>query len=130
MAVQIKWYIISLIVLVLDQLSKFIVKNNFFYITNTGSLFGLFQNYNILLIILTVIVVIVLLYYLIKHKLKRYEQIFLSLILGGGIGNLIDRLIYGHVIDFIDLGFWPSFNIADLAISIGIIGLIIYMFKK
>ena len=57
------------------------------------------------------------------------EQIALGLLLGGTIGNLIDRIFLGHVIDFIDFGFWPAFNIADSAISIAII-LILYQELK
>ena len=130
MAIQIKWLSISLIVVILDQISKFIFKNYFSYITNTGSLFGLFKGYNIIFIIITIIIIIFIIYYINKHKLDRIETIFLSLILGGAIGNLIDRIIYGNVIDFINLKIWPAFNIADAAITIGVIGLIVYYLKK
>ncbi len=130
MAVQVKVIIISLIVIILDQLTKFIFKNYFSYTTNTGALFGLFKGYNLLFIIITLIVIIVIIYYMNKHKLKQIETILLSLILGGAVGNLIDRMIYGHVIDFINLKIWPSFNIADAAITIGVIGLVIYYWKK
>ena len=60
----------------------------------------------------------------------RTEKILVSLVFAGIIGNLIDRISYNHVIDFIDFGFWPAFNAADSAICIGIIGLVIYYWKK
>jgi len=129
MAVQIKYYI-PLIVVLLDQLSKFIVKKYFSYSTNTGSLFGLFEGYNLLFIILTLIVIIFIIYYINKNKVSYYEEISLSLILGGAVGNLIDRIVYNGVIDFINLRIWPSFNIADSCITIGVIGLMIYYLKK
>jgi len=73
------------------------------------------------------------LYNLVAHDYyKRIPQkyhIFVALILGGTIGNLIDRLFRGFVVDFIDFSFWPAFNIADMAISIGAIFLIILLIK-
>ena len=71
------------------------------------------------------------------NKLKQHQKLLtvsIALILGGAIGNLIDRSIYGHVIDFIDVYYqqhhWPAFNIADSAISIGAVLLIIDSFKN
>ena len=60
----------------------------------------------------------------------KYAQYLFALFLGGVIGNLIDRAFRGYVIDFISFKFWPAFNIADACISIAVIGLIIYFWKK
>lgn len=68
---------------------------------------------------IAIIVSVALLYYIPKY---RYPE--LGLLLGGALGNLIDRLLYGHVIDFIDVGFWPSFNIADASNTISVLLLI------
>lgn len=97
---------------------------------NTGVVFGLFKGYNLLFIFLTIIVIVFISYYLQKKDIKKYETIFLSLVLGGAIGNLIDRIIYRAVIDFIDIKIWPTFNIADACVTIGVAGLIIYYLKK
>lgn len=121
----------ALIILILDQLTKFIVKNNFKFITNSGSLWGLFPDATLLLIWLSVVIIGIFLFYYEKiEKSSLICKIGSGLILGGAIGNLIDRILYKAVIDFIDLKFWPVFNIADSAISIGVILLIIYFWKK
>lgn len=90
---------------------------------NTGIAFGLFKNNGVVFIIIPVIAVFLLIfnifYYRTSKNLNRVYIIAFSLILGGAIGNLIDRIYYGYVIDFIDLRVWPVFNIADSAISIG-----------
>ena len=90
---------------------------------NTGIAFGMFKNQGIVFIIIPVIAVIMLIfnifYYRNNKDLSRMYIVAFSLILGGAIGNLIDRIYYGYVIDFIDLRVWPVFNIADSAITIG-----------
>ena len=91
---------------------------------NTGIAFGLFKNQGFVFIVIPVIAVILLIYniYYYKYNGERLSRLYIvafSLILGGSIGNLIDRIYYGHVIDFIDLRFWPVFNIADSAITAG-----------
>ena len=115
---------VALLVVVLDQVSKSIVVNSFPYTTNTGAAFGMLQSYQPFLIGITIIVIGLLFYYA-----KEYP-IALGFILGGAVGNLIDRLARGFVIDFIDFGFWPSFNIADSANTIGAGLLIIYLLKE
>ena len=137
---------IALVVVFLDQLTKFLIKENFqlshslpiiknilhlTYVTNTGSAFGLFKNFNIFLICFSIIAIIVIFYYL-KSIVKNEKllQFAVGLLLGGTIGNLIDRLLYGAVIDFIDFRIWPVFNIADSAVTISALLLIILMWKK
>ena len=102
------------------------------HITNTGSAFGAFQGYALALAIVAILGLFVLTWLGI-FIYRRYPQfvnipnrIALGLILGGDLGNLIDRLRFaGHVTDFIDPGFFPVFNIADSAITIGVI-MVIY----
>ena len=137
---------IAIIAAVLDQLIKFVVKNNvgindsipivknylhITYITNTGSAFGLFRDSNLLFIFVSIAIMIFIVYYLKNAKSEnKIEHVFFGLLFGGIIGNLIDRLIYGHVIDFIDFRIWPVFNLADSFITISVIGLVSYSWKK
>lgn len=83
-------------------------------------------------IIFSVIVILIITYILVKEKNSKY--IAFSFVIGGAIGNLYDRILYGYVIDFIEFHYnsfyWPIFNIADIAISIGIILLLYSMFAK
>ena len=91
---------------------------------NTGIAFGLFKDHGIVFIIIPVIAVILLIFNLYYYRqndavLIPSYIIGFSLILAGAIGNLIDRIMFGYVIDFIDLRVWPVFNVADSAITIG-----------
>lgn len=91
-------------------------------VKNTGAAFGLFSSLgNNFFIFISLVAIALIIIYMIKLP-KGLELFSLSLILSGATGNLIDRLIIGKVIDFIDFfGYWPAFNVADSAISIGII---------
>lgn len=136
--------LISVAVILIDQLTKYLVRSlelgksihiipgflNITYIHNLGAGFGTFQNWVSLLIIISVIALIIAAYFFVT--LKDRIVIYLdALLIGGIIGNLIDRLAYGYVIDFIDLIIWPIFNVADMVITISIFLLIIYLwFKK
>ena len=130
-----KKHIIFLIILILlDQLTKFYFKNkNFFifhYTENTGAAFSILQNKINLLIILSIVAAIITIYYLIKLKLSRKLELSLILILSGTLGNLIDRIFLKYVRDFIDLKIWPIFNLADFYNVLGFILLLIYFRKK
>ncbi len=123
----------------LDRLSKiffshalslgesWVILRNILHMTlvhNTGIAFGLFKNQGIVFIIIPLIMIALLVYnfYHYKYnneKLSRLYVVAVSLIIAGAIGNLIDRILYGYVIDFIDLRIWPVFNIADSAITVG-----------
>ncbi len=139
-------------ILIVDQSLKSLVRlklavgesipliNNIFhitYVTNTGAAFGLFKNSAIFFIIISV-VAIVLIAGLILKSIKRAEfmanprfDLGLIMIISGAIGNLVDRLKFGYVIDFIDVRIWPVFNIADTSITIGTLLLILsYMGQK
>lgn len=137
---------IALVVVLIDQIAKFLIKtsfqlnqslpliNNFFHLTyihNFGAGFGILQQQRFILIFISLIVVGVILFYLDRIKDKEsLLQVFVGFALGGTIGNLIDRVAYGFVIDFLDLRIWPIFNFADTFVSIGAIGLVIYLWKK
>ncbi len=104
-----------------------VVRNIFHFtlVQNTGIAFGLFKNQGIVFIIVPVIAIALIAfniyYYRNNEYVGRAYLIGFSLILAGAIGNLIDRIAFGHVIDFIDFRVWPVFNIADSAITIGTI---------
>ena len=91
---------------------------------NTGIAFGFFKDQGIVFIIIPVIAIVLLIYniYYFKSNNEQLTRLYVfafSLILAGAIGNLIDRITCGYVIDFIDFRIWPVFNIADSAITIG-----------
>lgn len=142
-------FIIAGIVILLDQASKNLVESmlplytyyapipeleNILRIThtsNTGVAFGLFQNGNTIFAIFAVIVTIAIIIYNSRleagHKLLRLA---LGLQVGGAIGNLVDRIRQGYVTDFVDIGPWPVWNVADLAIVSGTILLVLIMFHE
>ncbi len=91
---------------------------------NTGIAFGFFKDQGIVFIVIPIIAIFLLafnIYYYRKNNedLSWVYIVAFSFILGGAIGNLVDRIVYGYVIDFIDFRIWPVFNIADSAITIG-----------
>ena len=133
--------ILTILVILVDFFSKYMVSklmtvnetinliDNFFritYVKNTGAAFSIFSNNTILVIIISVIVIGFLLFYIYKNKgNNKLENVSYAFILGGAIGNLIDRLVYGYVIDFLDFEILsydaPIFNLADTFIVIGVI---------
>jgi len=135
------FFLITLLVVVADQLSKLWIRSNlavgeslpeagFFQLThiqNTGAVFGLFQDQSFALTIVAIVGIAFLLVYafIIYPRFFPLDNLLgksaLGLILGGTIGNLIDRLRFGGVTDFISIGWWPAFNIADSAIVVGAI---------
>ena len=138
--------LISLIVFLIDRVTKILISNNFslnvrnkiinkfFYITNChneGAAFSIFSG-NILFLILITLIVLYLIYKTLKQKkkLSKISYISYGLLLGGIIGNLFDRLFYGYVIDFLDFQIFKFdfavFNVADMAIVIGAVMLLIF----
>jgi signal peptidase II len=143
--------IFIVLVIVFDQVTKYIAKSglqegtitlikDYFelvYVENRGAAFGLFQNMKFLLVGITSIVIIIMIYYLFKNrKMDIVLRISLILIIGGAIGNLIDRIILGYVIDFFhfymkDFFDFPVFNVADISVVCGTILLSIkLLFEK
>ncbi|MCA9477922.1 MAG: signal peptidase II [Nanoarchaeota archaeon] len=132
--------IILLPILLFDIITKQVVKQqqiqttgHFFditYATNTGTMWSLFANFhliNILFITLSLLALGFLYYYM---RTQRQHIIPVSIISAGIIGNLLDRIIYGFVIDWANFHFWPIFNIADSAIVIGTISLMYLLVKE
>ncbi len=128
----------ALFVIVLDQLSKYTVYMTislgqsipeqgilrFTHVTNTGSAFGLFTGQTTLLTLGSVVGIIILILFHKSHNIRtKFVYLCLGLQIGGAIGNLLDRLLLGYVVDFIDVGIWPVFNMADSSIVIGLLGL-------
>lgn len=101
---------------------------DFSYLENYGAAFGIFQNKRMFFIVVTVFMIFFLLYVLkTKNQKNRLFDVAVLLIIGGGAGNLIDRLLYGFVIDFISFSFFPPvFNVADCFITVGTGLLIVY----
>lgn len=140
---NILFFTVLIIILFLDQLSKLIVRNylanadfvitSFFKLSlnfNTGGVFGMLTNCNLFFIILTCVVIGIMIFYRQEFLKSKNTTFFYALILAGALGNLIDRFFLGKVTDFISVGWWPSFNIADSAITIGIICIILWSIKK
>ncbi len=92
------------------------------YAQNTGAGFSLFQDMNGILLFINLIIIGLLLYFF--YDFKDDEKLFVSFIIAGATGNIIDRIFLGHVVDFIQLPFWPIFNIGDSAVTVGVVGLL------
>lgn len=138
--------IIALLIIFFDQLTKILILKNFnlneslpiinnifhfTYVNNTGAGFGILKGFNLILIFVAIFAIGLIFYYV--DKIKESEvllQTYFGFILGGIVGNLIDRIRLGYVVDFLDFRIWPVFNIADSFVTIGMIGLIIYLWKK
>lgn len=134
-------FIVSILIVLLDQISKFlavvylkgskpyIVIEDFFefnYIENYGAAFGILQDRRIFFIIITIAVVIGISFFIIKnyYEMNSFLRFGLAILLGGAVGNFIDRIRLGYVIDFISFKFvnkyyFPVFNIADIFIVLG-----------
>ena len=137
--------LISLVLLAVDQISKTIVTKlidinngveiikNFFYLTythNTGAAFSILTGQRILLILIAVAILIIIFNYIRKNKVEgKLDKLAFSLIIGGSLGNLLDRIVRGYVVDFIDVKIFgydfPIFNLADTFIVIGVFLLLI-----
>ncbi len=133
---------LAVLVFFLDQFSKYLVREflylyesfpavGFFRIThtfNTGSIFGIFQGQNTIFILVSFVGIAVL---LLLYRSQRFPtwllRLSLGLQLGGAFGNLLDRVRLGHVTDWVDIGPWPVFNVADACIVTGLV-LLAWMF--
>lgn len=130
--ILIDFVIKRLVILKIKESGGFTLMGNIIkvtYLENTGAAFGVFGGKKFFLILMSIAVMIGILVIIFKNKIEN--KIFLlstALVIGGGIGNLIDRVTYGYVIDYIKLSFFPSVcNFADYCITFGIIGLIFYI---
>lgn len=137
-------YIIASILLLVDQTIKIIIRNtmelyqeikvipnlfSIYYVENNGAAFSIFGNKTILLIIISILCLIIINKFIIEENLPKYTNIPLGFLLGGIVGNLIDRILYQSVTDYLSIFIFkysfPVFNIADIAITLSTIFLII-----
>lgn len=126
-----KHFILGILIILVDQLTKILMINknitiipdflNFTYIKNTGAAFGI--GTPIIVLLVNIIIVIGIILAIIKYKDKIKNYVPYTVLLAGGIGNLIDRIFRGYVIDFIhiDMFDFPVFNIADICVVVGVI---------
>lgn len=150
---MLRFYAISFAIVILDQLTKKIILakmalrdvvevTSFFdivHLHNYGAAFSFLHNaggwQRYFLSAISILVSIVLPFYIKKNQHDIFLAMGLTLVLGGAIGNLVDRLFLGYVVDFVSLHidyvfYWPAFNVADSAISLGVILLIYDALKK
>ena len=140
---------VSLICLVIDQVIKIIIScnmkiadsiniiTNFFritYLQNTGAAWSILSGNKIVLILITLIALFLIYYFLLKNKnLKNIEYILYGVLIGGILGNLIDRVRFGYVIDYLDFNFgnyrYPVFNFADICIVVSIVIMVLLSIK-
>ena len=144
-----KIYWLALLFFIIDLVSKQVIIRlidlsasikiipNFFYLTyvrNEGAAFSIFQNQYVLILLVTFFALFFINNYLTKQKINKLESFSYSMIIGGILGNLFDRLVYGYVIDFFDFRFgkfnYPIFNMADVFIVVGVVLLMIYSFME
>lgn len=141
------FFLTALLVVIVDQLSKMGIRSalatgasfpetglfRLIHVRNTGAAFGLFQGQSLPLTLAGLFGIAVLLLFFLLFSGRsaffdnRLSKPALGLLLGGIAGNLIDRIRLGYVTDFIDVGIWPTFNIADSAVTIGVIVLAYYL---
>ena len=95
---------------------------------NTGIAFGLMDGKGWITIPLSLMVMGGIVVYLRRTKASRFVQVMLGLLFGGAAGNLVDRVRYGYVVDMFDLLVWPVFNVADIAITVALMGLVLLQF--
>jgi len=139
-------FVIVILITALDQIIKILIINNFplglphpiienifniTYVKNTGIAFGMFKGNNLVMIILNIIIITIITVLLYSMD---FDNIFFKLsagfIIGGALGNLIDRINRGFIVDYLDLSFWPTFNLADSMVVIGGIMLAIFLLIK
>ena len=142
--------ILSIIFFFIDYLTKHViinniplgvsnkVINNFFYITyvnNKGAAFSILNGKTFLLVIITIIIILMLINYIRKNNIKdKLSILSISLVIGGSLGNLLDRVVRGYVVDFLDFHIFgydfPVFNVADTFITVGVFLLFISLNRK
>lgn len=138
-------YIVIILLIAIDQISKYLTKANMqlhesipiikdifhlTYVQNPGAAFGILRNQKWFFVMVTIVVIGGMIIYSMKNKkIHKLMAISLNLIVGGAIGNFIDRLRYDYVIDYFDFRIWPVFNMADIFIVTGAILLSYYLLK-
>jgi signal peptidase II len=100
----------------------------FTYSQNTGAAFGMFQGWTLFLILFSVIVIAVITYY--YKQIPKKMVPWVALVIGGAVSNLIDRVLLGHVVDYIQIVAWPTFNLADCGITVGTIAFGLWLIRN
>lgn len=131
---------VALATIIVDQITKMLVAVqrpewglsflSIHFVQNTGAGFGILKGQMAILAVISTVVMMAVIFYYRKIPQERWAQVLFGLFLGGVAGNLIDRIFRQYVVDFIDVGFWPVFNIADAAISVSVIGLVLYSWRE
>ncbi|MFW6381646.1 MAG: signal peptidase II [Bacillota bacterium] len=132
-------------IVLLDQIIKYIIYHSFYpgqsqpvmenvfhltYVKNTGAAFGIMQGYNYIFIIFSLVVLAFFIYHIVTGRIDSLLfRIASGLLLGGAMGNLLDRIIHGYVIDYLDFRFWPVFNVADVSVVVGVLLMLIFIFQ-
>ena len=130
--------LVLLVVVGLDQLTKhtiatsirpgetrkFLPAINLVHVRNTGVAFGVFSGGGALVLVFTLIALAVLIGYFTRRPERPWLWLPTGMLVGGALGNLIDRIASGSVIDFIKLPDWPAFNVADMSITFGVLALL------
>jgi signal peptidase II len=106
------------------ETKKFLPLINFVHVRNTGVAFGFFSGGGALVLILTLLALTALVVYLAARPDRPWLWLPTGMLVGGAVGNLIDRVSTGSVIDFIKLPGWPAFNVADMSITFGVLALL------
>ncbi len=142
--------VVSIVSLIIDQIIKiiclcflkstFIIIPNFLsliFATNDGVAFSMLSGNKIIIILISILLTFILIYYIYEDYIKKdkkdsFKEVLYGLLLGGVLGNLLDRIIHGFVIDYISFNifgyYFPIFNLADILITVSIIILLIYYF--
>ncbi|MHB1355563.1 MAG: signal peptidase II [Anaerolineae bacterium] len=139
-------YCIAVVLVALDQWTKHLVRSNlplnrdvalipwldkvftFTYIRNTGGAFGLFPGVGLPFILVAIAVIVIIVLY--SHQITSgpwFLRLAFGLQLGGAVGNLVDRVVFGYVTDFINFRWWPVWNVADSCIVVGTILLLVFV---
>lgn len=132
--------LLAVLIILVDQYSKYYIQTNMVqgmsipvvpnifhitYILNPGAAFGLLEHQTLLLIGVAVLLVLTVIYFYRQIPNNRLLHYSLGLLVGGAIGNVIDRVQIGYVVDFFDFRIWPIFNVADIAIVSGVAGIML-----
>lgn len=135
------WYQAGLLaggVIAADQLTKALVRGgiepggrrdflpgiDLVNVRNRGIAFGLFTDSGALLTLVTIVALVLLGVYFVRHAERPLIWLSTGLLLGGALGNMVDRVVRGGVTDFIDIPLWPAFNVADMSITVGVLSLL------
>lgn len=122
-------FALSLDLIIFDQISKYLVLRFWPEIStiNPNVAFSIPISNAVSLLLTPLLLIIFIIFFLHAAKLdSRWAIAAFGFIVGGGLSNFLDRIVRGGVVDFIDLGFWPSFNLADSLITIGVLALLIF----